>query len=164
MNDQENSDQIERDPQAPKFMRPQRPVLDEPLEEEEPRVPSKEQSVAKEEVESESPSRDVTVIAQSEFEPPRQAEHVDSEKQPEKADVYSPYFPRGIYEDAKTVEAYYGRGETTRRPRHSPKPKVTEEDVTKRNMSHWLVLIFAFLMILVLLFLTLTEGIPAGFF
>ena len=32
MNDPHNSNSGEREPQAPKFMRPRRPVLDEPLE------------------------------------------------------------------------------------------------------------------------------------
>lgn len=167
MKDQGNSDNHDREPQAPKFMRPRRPVLDEPLEEAE--------EGAQEEVEARQPdsektppperiSLDATQELNLEMESPEQADLTAGETKSTQAAVHSPYFPRGIYEDAQSVEAYYGRGDAEVEVEHFSETEPETERSKVLIKSRWLIVAFAILMIVVLLFLALTEGIPLTFF
>lgn len=164
MKDQGNSDRNDKKPQAPKFMRPQRPVLDEPLIDEEPREKSDEGGSVPEEIDQSTNPAEATQELRPEPEIAGQAEHVEGELGYTQPTGQSPYFPRGIYEDAQSVEAYYGRGDAGSKEKQSQDQVATVEDDPQGRWTHWLILIFAILMILVLLFLTLTRGLPAGFF
>ena len=88
---------------APSYMQPQKPVLDEPLDagEEAPEVVTEAEEV--EEVEE---GEDIPLEVE-----PVEPEETDATKPP-----YSPYFPRGVYEDAQAVEEFYGRGLRSARP------------------------------------------------
>lgn len=97
--------------EAPSYMQPQKPVLDEPLMEEEIEAASSdvEEMAALDDAagdtirEEESQEGDEDVLSESKAQ--------GDEKLKMKEPPYSPYFPRGVYEDAGAVEAYYGRGE-----------------------------------------------------
>jgi hypothetical protein len=97
--------------EAPNYMQPQKPVLDEPLMEVEIDAASSkvegtaELDAAAGDAVREEEGREVeeAVLSESKAE--------DGDKLEAKEPPYSPYFPRGVYEDAGAVEAYYGRGE-----------------------------------------------------
>jgi hypothetical protein len=76
----------------------------------------------------------------------------------------SPYFPRGIYEDALSVEAYYGRGGKGDEGQKSFEEENVEADARIHPFSRWWIVTLAVLLILALLLLTLTEGIPLNLF
>jgi len=95
---------------APSYMQPRKPVLEEPLMGEEREVESSDDE------ESQEPAPKLEDVVregkiQEEGESPLDSEAEDGEQTEVGEPPYSPYFPRGIYEDAQAVEAYYGRGE-----------------------------------------------------
>ncbi len=151
---------------APKFMRPQRPVLDEPLEEDiqdgqeefEANAPGLES-----EGDHEGQNMDATQELKPKLEPSRLAEEKVDENGTPEMKAYSAYFPRGVYEDARTVEAYYGRGEAEL-DGSQPENDLIPAESQRERKSRWLVLIFAVLMILVLLFLALTDRVPVAIY
>ena len=164
MNDQDNI----LDPQAPKYMRPRRPVLDEPLDgvpeggQEEAGTHGSEAEVSPD---SPEPTLDASQAHKLSDEPVPQEEWLDVQPPSSAAESRSPYFPHGIYEDARMVEAYYGRGGLEEAyGEEAPAKAVSNGGPRQKPAVRWLILLFAALMILALLFLTLTEGIPLGFF
>lgn len=162
MNDRQNSDRAEREPQAPKFMRPRRPVLDEPLEGEKQdpqEEPVRDERIPEDRPEPESSELDPTQERQLAPEDLDEAEPKKVESQPA-----SPYFPRGIYEDARSVEAYYGRGEKGDEGHKRIEEENVEREDRIRPFSRWWIVPLAVLLILALLLLTLTEGIPLNLF
>jgi len=98
--DQDKKEKTLPSSNAPSFMQPRKPVLDEPLEE------GEEASEVMAEVEG---VEEEDQVEKGEGVQP-EAEAVESEESGEAEAPYSPYFPRGVYEDAQAVEAYYGRG------------------------------------------------------
>jgi hypothetical protein len=166
MTDPGNPESKGYDPQAPKVMRPRRPVLDEPLED----VPAGGQE------EADSPGLDVlhdapepTLDATQELKPASdpapQEVWLGVQPPSSAAEKRSPYFPHGIYEDARKVEAYYGRGRPEEvQEEEAPAKAAANGRARGKPAARWLILLFAALMILALLLLALTEGIPLGFF
>jgi hypothetical protein len=168
MTDQEKPDVPKRDPQAPEFMRPQRPVLDEPLLEakfshqrhiEVSAAPVLEKEQVHETLNSEATQELKTKPGVSGVHQPQVGENG-----PPPLKAYSPYFPRGVYEDARAVEAYYGRGEPGNTESTPSEQATAPAESAGGRTTRWLVLAFAVLMILVLLFLALTDEIPIGIF
>jgi hypothetical protein len=162
MNDRKNSEGAEREPQAPKFMRPRRPVLDEPLdgEKQDPQAePVKEGRIPEKSSKPEPSELDPTQKHQLAPKDLDEAEPKEVESQPA-----SPYFPRGIYEDAWSVEAYYGRGEKGDEGQKRIEEENVEADACFHPFTHWWIVTLTVLLILALLLLTLTEGIPLNLF
>jgi hypothetical protein len=87
---------------APSYMQPRKPVLEEPLMGEEKEAESDGEESQEPGPKLEDEVREGKI--QEDIE--NSSMELEREEPP-----YSPYFPRGIYEDAKAVEAYYGRGE-----------------------------------------------------
>jgi hypothetical protein len=162
MNDRENSEGVEREPQAPKFMRPRQPVLDEALEGEkqDPQAePVKEERIPEKSSEPEPSELDLVQKHQLAPKDLDEAEPKEVESQPA-----SPYFPRGIYEDARSVEAYYGRGEKGDGEQKRVEGTNFEGDIrTRPFLRRWLA-VLAVLLILSLLLLALTKGILLNLF
>ena len=161
MTDTDKSKQNEHEPQAPKYMRPRRPVLDEPLDgfpeetEDHPEEPDVQPPAELTSTQEIKPS--------PESAPQEDWIDVQAPSQPEVP--HSPYFPHGIYEDARTVEAFYGRDASSKPVQEGQPPvPVPLDEPQRKPLARWLVLLFALLMILALLFLALTGRIPLGFF
>ncbi len=89
-----------RSDEAPRYMQPQEPVLEEPL--------MGESEELDQDVEDETAGDEHLAERKSS---PIAIEEEDSEQPMAEETPRSPYFPRGIYEDAQAVEEYYGRGE-----------------------------------------------------
>ncbi len=99
-----------RSDDGPSYMQPREPVLEEPLMEEEREVESSDDEESQEPAPKlEDEVREGKI--QEEGESPLDSEAEDGEQTEVGEPPYSPYFPRGIYEDAQAVEEYYGRGE-----------------------------------------------------
>jgi len=95
---------------GPSYMQPREPVLEEPLMGGEREADSRDD----EELQEPAPKLEDEVREgkiQEEGESPLDSEAEDGEQTEVREPLYSPYFPRGIYEDAQAVEEYYGRGE-----------------------------------------------------
>jgi len=155
MNDPQSTNRDEHEPQAPSFMRPRRPVFDEPLDgaQEEPE-PLPQVGGEGEPSENES-AQGITPATET----PDDVEPKAVETQPT-----SPYFPRGIYEDARSVEAYYGREE-----RDNGIAKLTAEEALEDHpgpspLARWGLAALTILLILALMMLSLTRGIPLKLF
>lgn len=88
---------------GPSYMQPREPVLEEPLMGEEREVEESEQNVEDESLGDQNQAARESLSMGIEGEGAKQAK--------KEVAPTSPYFPRGIYEDAWAVEAYYGRGE-----------------------------------------------------
>ena len=158
MNDSENTDREERAPQAPAFMRPRKPVLDEPLdgvqEEAEKEDPLPESRSVEEPVEVE-PTQAMTPASEAS----REVELKEVEPQPA-----SPYFPHGIYEDAQSVEVYYGRGDREDVSVNSSAEDFIEDQPESTPLLRWGLAALTILLILALMLLSLTRGIPLDLF
>jgi hypothetical protein len=155
MVDGEDPNREEREPQAPKFMRPQRPVLDEPLDgaQDEPEpLPQVRGEGESSEIE---PTQEITPATET----PDDVEPKAVEPQPA-----SPYFPRGIYEDAESVEAYYGRGEREKVSESPTAEETFEGDGRTWPRSRLGLAALIILLILALMMLVLTKGIPLNLF
>jgi hypothetical protein len=88
---------------APSYMQPRKPVLEEPLMGEVTETAETDRTV-----EDKAPGGE----DQAELESSSLALDEEGAEKSEGEEVpYSPYFPRGVYEDAQAVEEYYGRGE-----------------------------------------------------
>jgi len=94
---------------APSYMQPKKPVLEEPLMGEEKEAESDGEESQEPAPKLEDEVREGKI--QEEGESPLDSEAEDGEQTEVREPLYSPYFPRGIYEDAQAVEEYYGRGE-----------------------------------------------------
>ena len=162
MNDPQNSDRDEREPQAPKFMRPRRPVLDEPLDGEPEAFqeePESGKTLPEERLEGKPSEIEPTQEFQPASEPVTEVEPEGGEPKPA-----SPYFPHGIYEDAQSVEAYYGRGESEKDIAKLTVQETYEGDARPHPLLRWWFAALAILLILALLLLVLTKGIPLNLY
>lgn len=167
MRDPEKSENQEADPQAPKFMTPQRPVMDAPLDEveEKPQEAVEAPDLPPAEIRPPAahPSTEATQELKPEPETPEGNLQPAGETLPTQA-VKSPYFPHGIYEDAKSVEAYYERGDAAEADAPLQAQDSRPAGSTGRKPIKWLVLILTALLILVILFLTFAGSTPTGIF
>ncbi len=88
---------------GPSYMQPRKPVLEEPLMGEDKEAAETDQTAVDEALNDENRAeRDSSSLA---------LEREDTEEVKAEEAPTSPYFPRGIYEDAQAVEEYYRRGE-----------------------------------------------------
>ncbi len=158
MTDRQNAHRQEGEPQAPKFMRPRRPVLDAPLEDA-PVKPEQAQTIlascgecGASEVDT---AQELTPVSET---------PVDAAPKAVEPPPTSPYFPRGIYEDAQSVEAFYGRLENEELAENSTIEETFEGDGRAWRRSPWWIAALAFVLILALLLGILTKGIPLNLF
>ena len=168
MTDPGNPESKGYDPQAPKVMRPRQPVLDEPLDgvpaggEEEAGTPGPGSDVSPG---ASEPTLDATQELKPASDPTPQEVRLGVQPPSSAAEKRSPYFPHGIYENARKVEAYYGRGRPEEvQEEEAPAKAAANGGARGKPAARWLILLFAGLMILALLLLALTEGISLGFF
>jgi hypothetical protein len=164
-NNSDKADNHARTP--PAAMGPERPVLDDPLcaPEEKPEngvdpfAGDETQQVAQ--GQNDQAPGDEVAGSTSLLEP----EPVDHEAAgpPESPPPTSPYFPHGIYEDALSVEKYYGR--ETRRPIYHPFENRTEDSDfhSIRPFQRVLLIAVAVVLILALILLAAAGGLALPF-
>lgn len=166
MTKDQNTDPAGEDLQAPKYMRPKKPVLDEPLE-----GWQEEVSKEKKRIVTEAPAPQPGKTSPPENPPedssqqavPSVVEEVEAKTTAKEA-AHSPYFPRGIYEDAQAVEAYYGREKDLNTESASRVKKAGRVNHPFRRRKGWFLLAIIIVLIVVLVFLALTDSIPLNLF
>ncbi len=153
----------------PGFMAPQKPVLEEPLEGVDPGGTADEPLAPRPQT-ADPPSEEKIRINHDPLENTavghRHGEE-DQARSPKAAKPgkmpYSPYFPRGVYEDARAVEEYYGPSSPAA-PYHPFNREIDEVNRVMLNPIYRAILIlFALLMILGILFLALTGRVAFPF-
>ena len=159
---EEKSGDPHQDSQSPSFMTPKRPVMDEPLE---TGVPGKDSPPgASEPAQVLQAPADESARA---MEPPKNAQEEPNKRSPISTspmaplpldEAFSPYFPRGIFEDAAAVEAYYGRDVKPATAQITDEPASTSQPISKQHRRVWMGII-ALLLILVLVLLAATGKI-----
>jgi len=164
---EEKSGDPHEDSHAPSFMSPKRPVMDEPLE---TGIPDKD-SLAGAPEPAQIPHAPAAEPAEVENPPMKTLEEPNNRRPisgslivPTPLDeAFSPYFPRGIFEDAAAVEAYYGRTIKPSTEQITDEPASASQRFSKQHRRVWMGII-AFLLILVLVFLAATGKIYLPFF
>ncbi len=158
MNDQYTDDQNQSDPRDdrdfPEWPVPQEPYLEPPLESthetgDDPAEPksepepgqTNEETTVQPENQKLKASRFTQYPASSSLHQATQEIQV----------FHSPYFPRGIYEDAQSVEAFYGRHEP--KPGYDPFPEADPTRIKRKfpNLYRPILLVIAALLIIIML-------------
>ncbi len=174
MNDPHTEDQNQSDPrddrEFPEWPVPQEPYLEPPLE----TNPVSDVIGEKPEEAKSEPERALTV--QKNLEQPERQEQKPSHfgEHPANSSLHqatqeiqvfhSPYFPRGIYEDAQSVEAFYGRGEP--KPGYSPfsEPGKVRSKLKFPDLYKPILLVIAALLVLILLFSSVFGNLSLSLF
>ena len=163
---EEKSGDPHEDSHASSFMSPKRPVMDEPLE----TGDSVKDSVTSTPEPAQIPQAPAAEPAEVEN-PPKKAFEEPNNRRPISGslivptpldEAFSPYFPRGIFEDAAAVEAYYGRDIKPSTEQITDEPISASQRFSKQHRRGWMGII-ALLLILILVFLAATGKIYLPF-